>query len=275
MAQTDYISFATEVARGAGSILLRHYGRVSVEYKGPYDTVTAADRAAERFVVDRIRSQFPRHSIVAEEGGGYDGDSDFVWYIDPLDGTTNFAHGLTRFCVSIGLWCRGRGLAGVVYDPTRDDLYTAERGAGAYLNRRRIQVSGRGDVKQGLFATGFPSSIRSTNPNLHYFQEIAMLTHGVRRTGSAALDLCSVAQGHFEGFWEIGLKPWDVAAGVVLVREAGGRYCDLNGGRYALGDRYLVATNGLVTEDLLAMFRVVAEGRSTVPVPAPENLART
>ena len=270
MIADDYIPFATDVARGAGSILMRHYNKVQAEYKGRFDTVTAADRAAERWVVERIRSRFPSHSIVAEEGGGFDGGGEFVWYVDPLDGTTNFVHGLPRFCVSIGLWGRGEGLAGVVYDPVRDDLYAAERGSGAYLNRRRIRVSAESDLSRGLFATGFPSSIRDTNPNLHYFHRVAMSTHGVRRTGSAALDLCSVAQGHFDGFWEIGLKSWDVGAGLVLVAEAGGEFCDFDGRRYKPGAGPMVATNGSLTKGLLDLFADVARGgQRAVPAPAP------
>ncbi len=269
MNSIDYIPFATDLARGAGAILMQHYDNVRVEYKGRFDTVTAADRASERWVVERIRSRFPSHSIIAEEGGGFDSGSEFTWYIDPLDGTTNFAHGLPRFCVSIGLWAGGNGLAGVVYDPLRDDLFTAERGSGAYCNRRRIHVSEVRGIKQALFATGFPSSIRDTNPNLHYFHQVARATHGVRRTGSAALDLCSVAQGHFDGFWEIGLKPWDVGGGLVVLSEAGGECCDFEGGRYRPGDQRMVATNGKVTKDLLALFGEVTRGEHRASIPAP------
>ena len=268
MTSIDYIPFASDLARGAGAILMQHYSQVRVEYKGRFDTVTAADRASERWVIERIRSQFPSHSIVAEEGGSYEGAGKFTWYIDPLDGTTNFAHGLPRFCVSIGLWSRGEGLAGVVYDPLRDDLFTAERGTGAYLNRKRIRVSDIQEIKRGLFATGFPSSIREINPNVHYFHQVAMSTHGVRRTGSAALDLCSVAQGHFEGFWEIGLKPWDVGGGLVVLAEAGGECCDFNGGRYRPGDEHMVATNGKVTKELLRLFGEVTRGEHRASIPA-------
>ncbi len=274
MAADDYIPFATELARGAGAILMRHYSNVQVEHKGRFDTVTAADRASERWLVERIRLRFPNHSVVAEEGGGYDGNSDFTWYVDPLDGTTNFVHGLPRFCVSIGLWARGEGLAGVAYDPTRDDLYAAERGSGAYLNRRRIRVSGETDLSRGLFATGFPSSIRDTNPNLHYFHQVATCSHGVRRTGSAALDLCSVAQGHFDGFWEIGLKPWDVGAGLVVLSEAGGQFCDFEGRRYRPGAGRLVATNGKLTGALLDLLAEVSRGGGRVPVPALQGGGR-
>lgn len=266
-ADADWIACASELARGAGSILMRYYGKVRVEHKGRFDTVTAADRAAERWLVERIRARFPSHAIIAEEGGGVDGSGDFTWYVDPLDGTTNFAHGLPRFCVSIGLWARGEGVAGAVYDPLRDELYAAERGSGAYCNQRRIRVSGERRLEYSLCATGFPSSIRDTNPNIHYFQQVAMLSHGVRRTGSAALDLCSVACGHLEAFWEIGLKSWDVGAGLVVLREAGGEFSDFDGGRYRPGDRTMLASNGGVAPELLALFAEIARGARRAPVP--------
>lgn len=262
----DYVAFATDVALGAGAILMSHYRKVEVEYKGRFDTVTAADRASERWIVERIRSHFPAHAIVAEEGGGVNLDSEFTWYVDPLDGTTNFAHGVTRFCVSIGLWSQGEGLAGVVYDPLHDDLFAAERGSGAYWNRRRIRVSGQGQLEHALFATGFPSSIRQVNPNFHYFHQVGMVSHGVRRTGSAALDLCAVSCGHFDGFWEIGLKSWDVGAGLILLGEAGGEYCDFEGRPYRLGDARIVATNGRVTAALLELFAEVSRGERRFPI---------
>ena len=266
MSTTDFIPFASELAHEAGAILMSHYRKVQVEYKGSFDTVTAADRASEQWVIEQIRSHYPSHSIVAEEGGGIDQGSEFVWYIDPLDGTTNYAHGLPRFCVSIGLWAAGKGLVGVIYDPLNNDLYTAEKGSGAYLNSRRIQVSQENQLAKGLFATGFPSSIRNENPNFHYFHQVGMLSHGVRRTGSAALDLCSVACGNLEGFWEIGLKPWDVGAGLIILHEAGGTSCDFARGRYNPGDRALVATNGHVAEELLALFDEISSGNCRIPL---------
>ncbi len=267
------MAFATDLARDAAGVLMRHYRNVGVEYKGSFDTVTAADRASERLVVDRIRARFPAHSIVAEEGGGFDAGGEFTWYVDPLDGTTNFAHGLPRFCVSIGLWSRSEALAGVVLDPFHGDLFVAERGSGAYHNSRKVRVSEVEDIKDGLFATGFPSSIRSTNPNLYYYHEVASRTHGVRRTGSAALDLCSVAQGHFEGFWEHGLKSWDVGAGLVILTEAGGEYCGFDGKPYWPGDPRVVATNGRLTAQLLALLRDVSNGRQRTPIPTPTPIS--
>jgi myo-inositol-1(or 4)-monophosphatase len=267
MNSPDFVSFASDVARDAGAVLMSHYEKVTVEYKGLFDTVTVADRAAEKLIVARIRAQFPSHSIVAEEGGGIDQGDDYVWYIDPLDGTTNFAHGLPRFCVSIGLWAKGRRRMGVVFDPTRNELYCAESGSGAYLNTRRLKVSEVADFRQALFATGFPSSIRHSNVNVHYYYQVAMNSHGVRRTGSAALDLCSVARGHLEGFWEIGLKSWDVGAGLVILAEAGGHYCDFEGGGYQPGDAHLVSTNGKVTDAVLKLFADVGRGEFLSPMP--------
>ena len=267
MNSPDFVAFAADAAREAGAVLMGHYGKVDVEHKGAFDTVTAADRAAEKLIVGRIRARFPAHSIVAEEGGGVDRGGGFVWYVDPLDGTTNFAHGMERFCVSIGLWSEGKGLAGVVFDPVRGDLYCAEAGSGAYLNTRRLRVSDVADFRRALFATGFPSSIRRVNPNYHYFYQVAMRSHGVRRTGSAALDLCSVARGHLDGFWEIGLKPWDVGAGLVILSEAGGQYCDFEGGGYRPGDARLVCANGKVTGALLELFAEIGRGELRAAMP--------
>ena len=267
MNSPDFVAFASDVAHEAGAVLMNHYEKVNIEYKGAFDTVTAADRAAEKLIVERIRARFPTHSIIAEEGGGIDRGGDCVWYVDPLDGTTNFAHGMQRFCVSIGLWSQGEGRVGVVFDPTRGDLFCAEAGSGAYLNTRRLRVSQVSDFRQALFATGFPSSIRHVNTNVHYFYQVAMHSHGVRRTGSAALDLCSVACGHLEGFWEIGLKPWDVGAGLVILGEAGGQYCDFEGGRYRPGDARLVCANGKVTGALLELFAEVGRGEFRAAMP--------
>jgi len=269
MNNPDFTTAAAEIAREAGQ-LLEHYfdQRVAVEYKGEFDLVTAADRASEKLIVERLRSRFPSHSIVAEEGGGVEHNSGYVWYVDPVDGTTNFAHGFPTFAVSMGLAHNEELVAGVVYDPMRKECFTAERGSGAYLNHRRLHVSRVAQFREGLFATGFASSNRRQEVNVHFFHRMSLLTHGVRRPGSAALDLCYVAAGRLDGFWEFGLKPWDVAAGLLLISEAGGVWGDMRGGPYKLGGPHLAATNGRLHQDLLKVFEDIANGRNETPPPA-------
>jgi myo-inositol-1(or 4)-monophosphatase len=268
MNNPDFTTVAAEIAREAGNLLEHYYDqRVAVEYKGEFDLVTAADRASEKLVVAQLRSRFPSHSIVAEEGGGIEQNSGYVWYVDPLDGTTNFAHSFPTFAVSMGLAHNNELVAGVVYDPMRKECFTAERGSGAYLNNRRLHVSKTARFQEGLYATGFASANRRHDVNVHFFHRMSLMTHGVRRPGSAALDLCYVAAGRLEGFWEFGLKSWDVAAGLLLVSEAGGKWGDMRGGPYEVGGPHLAATNGLVHEDLLKVFGDIADGRIETPLP--------
>ena len=210
-----YLETAAEIAREAGALLATYFERrVGFELKGEYDLVTEADRASEALVVERLRSHFPGHAIVAEEGGGHESSSEYRWYVDPLDGTTNFAHGFPIFNVTLGLERAGEPIAGVVYDPIRREMFTAERGGGAYLNNHRIHVSATTRLDYSLLATGFPSRKRGGHPNIHFYHQLAMATHGVRRTGSAAIDLAYVACGRLDGFWEFGLNPWDMAGGL-------------------------------------------------------------
>ncbi len=272
MTNTDFLPVASEIARDAGALLLKHLQRVSVEYKGEYDIVTAADRAAEDLVVGRLKARFPSHSIVAEEGTGVDRGSEYVWYVDPLDGTTNFAHGVPVFAVSIGLEKNGERIVGVVYDPSREEFFTAEKGAGAYLNNRRIRVSTIPTTQAGLFASGFPAHMRNIDGNIHYFHQISALTHGGRRFGSAALDLCWVACGRLEGVWEFGLKSWDVSAGLAIIEEAGGRVTDMAGDRYRSGVGHMAATNGLVHDELLALFARISNGEMIAHTPSVQTL---
>src|SRR5262245_47881 len=221
--QQDYLTPIQELAREAGSLLLSYFGKVAVEYKGDVDLVTQADRSSEKLIVDRIRSQWPDHDLLGEEGSRRETGSDFRWYIDPLDGTTNFAHGFPVFCVSLALEYRGERSAGVIYDPCRDELFSAGKGSGATRNGLAIHVSKTPRLAESLVATGFPSHKRHKNPNIHFYHQITLRSHGVRRAGSAALDLCYVACGRYDGFWEFNLNPWDTAAGVLLVQEAGGK----------------------------------------------------
>ena len=227
------LNVAVMAARRAGDLLMRsqqNLDRLKVEKKGHNDYVSEADRAAERAVMDIVLKHYPEHAFLAEESGVV-GESDTVWVIDPLDGTTNFLHGYPVYAVSIGVQVRGRVEHAVVYDPSRQELFTASRGAGAQLDGRRIRVSGRTHLEAALIATGFP--FRNANldmrPYLDMLGKVVRATSGVRRAGAAALDLCYVAAGRFDAFWEAGLAPWDMAAGGLIIREAGGIISGLDG----------------------------------------------
>ena len=257
-----------DIARESGALLAAYFDkRVPFELKGDFDLVTEADRASERLVVERLRSHFPLHGIVAEEGGGHEGRSGYRWYVDPLDGTTNFAHGYPVYNVTMGLEQDGEMLVGVVFDPSRQEMFSAERGAGAYLNNRRIRVSASRRLQDSLVSTGFPSRKRHQNVNIHFYHQMAMATHGVRRGGSAAIDLAYVASGRLDAFWEFGLNPWDMAAGTLLVTEAGGRCTDMKGGVHGMKSPHLLTDNGAIHEETLALFAEIFEGRFREPMP--------
>lgn len=224
------LNTAIKAARRAGTVIIRalpDIDRLTIEIKGRHDFVSEVDRRSEEVIVETIRSAYPDHAILAEEGGATAGN-DWEWIIDPLDGTTNFLHGFPQFAVSIGLRCKGRLEQAVVFDPLRDELFTASRGEGAQLNDRRIRVSRVAELDNALLGTGFP--FRQTDSVIQWvtmFRQFAQSTSGIRRAGSAALDLAYVACGRLDGFWETGLKPWDMAAGALLIREAGGLTSDL------------------------------------------------
>jgi myo-inositol-1(or 4)-monophosphatase len=248
--------------------LARYYERrIGFELKGEYDLVTEADRASERLIVERLQTHFPSHAIVAEEGGGQEGSSEFRWYVDPLDGTTNFAHGFPVFNVTMALEHAGQLIAGVIFDPTRQEMFTVERGGGAYLNNRRIRVSTVKRLEDSLVATGFPSRRRHLNVNIHYYHQLAMATHGVRRAGAAAIDLAYVACGRLDAFWEFGLNPWDMAAGVLLISEAGGMCSDMLGGRMDVRGPHLLVDNGLLHAGILELFSEINRGEYRYPIP--------
>jgi myo-inositol-1(or 4)-monophosphatase len=275
----SFLPAMSAIAREAGALLLPYFHQgLKIEYKGDADLVTAADRASETLIRERIRQQFPSHDVLGEEQGLNDQGSDYRWYVDPLDGTTNFAHGYPVFCVSMALEHRGqdqgRRIAGVVYDPTRDELFTAELGKGARLNGTPIQVSKAAQLKECLVATGFPSHKRHKNPNIHFYHQITLRTHGVRRAGSAALDLCNVASGRFDGFWEFNLNAWDTAAGVLIVEEAGGKVSRFDGSAFELDSRETLASNGLVHDALLREFKEIFAGRGLDPLPVPGEYRR-
>lgn len=263
-----YLETCVEIAREAGLLLANCFERrVGFELKGEFDLVTEADRASEKLIVERLRSRFPTHGIVAEEGSRHESTSEYRWYVDPLDGTTNFAHGFPAFCVTLALERAGDLIAGATFDPLHDEMFTAERGSGAYLNGRRIRVSKTARLEEALLATGFPSRKRHLNVNVHFFYQLAMVTHGVRRAGSAALDLAYVAGGRLEGFWEFCLNPWDQAAGMLLVGEAGGTVSDLRGGPAHIAGPHLLVDNGLIHQEILGLFGEIFAGRYRVPLP--------
>jgi myo-inositol-1(or 4)-monophosphatase len=256
------------VAGEAGEVLMGFLGKIStVQYKGRVDLVTEADRASEALLVERLSRLLPEASVLAEEGSGIDRGSATRWIVDPLDGTTNFAHAYPIFCVSIALERDGDLLLAVVHDPTRKDFFTAVRGGGANLAGRRIRVSRTRRLDRSLLVTGFPYDVQ-TNPrnNLPQFARFLKTSRAVRRDGSAALNLAYVAAGRFDGFWEEGLAPWDIAAGILLIEEAGGRTSDYRGGPFDLDGGNLVATNGRIHAALLEALGRIEETEGLPPL---------
>lgn len=245
---------AVKAARSAGKIIMRHsheLDRLTVETKGRNDYVSQVDQRAEAVIIDTIRKTYPEHAILAEESGRHSGD-EFEWIVDPLDGTTNYLHGYPQFAVSIAVYHRGNPYQAVVFDPARDELFTASRGEGAQLNDRRIRVSAVTRLDAALLATGFPfKSMAFLEPWIETFRVLLPRTSGVRRAGSAALDLAHVACGRLDGFWEFGLKPWDMAAGCLLIQEAGGRIGDFAGLNNYLNSGNLVAGSPRIYTEIL------------------------
>jgi myo-inositol-1(or 4)-monophosphatase len=252
-----YLEAAVEIAQEAGKILREENERPpTISYKGDFDLVTQADRRSEALIVSRLQKYFPEHAVAAEEGTGKDTASEYRWHVDPLDGTTNFAHHYPCFCVSMALARNKELLLGVIYNPIYNELFTAARGEGALFNGKKIQCSKIDAIRNSLLCTGFPNHNREANPNFHFYWDFTLRSHGVRRDGSAALDLAYVATGRFDSFWEFGLNPWDTAAGIVLVEEAGGKITDMQGQSYTLGGPSILASNGLIHDE---MVRIAAE----------------
>jgi myo-inositol-1(or 4)-monophosphatase len=252
------IQFAADVAREAGALLrgLAPGTRALATKASEIDLVTEADRRSEALILTRIAAEYPDHGVLAEEGSGRPARSLFRWIVDPLDGTTNYAHGFPHYAVSIALEEKGRVVGGVVYDVPSGELFVAERGQGAYLNQARLRVSQVTGLSQALLATGFPYDRQTSEANnFDHFVAMKKRAQGVRRAGSAALDLCYVASGRVDGFWEMKLQPWDVAAGALLVSEAGGRLSDFAGGPFDGTGLEVVASNGLVHDEILAVLR--------------------
>jgi len=269
-----FLEAAIESAREAGKILREEYALPPhIAYKGDVDLVTQADRRSEEAIVARLSKFFPEHTIAAEEGTGHVRSSEFHWHVDPLDGTTNFAHKYPCFAVSIALAQNQTVLAGVVYNPIHDELFAAARGAGATLNGKTISVSKVATVSTSLLCTGFPVHKRRANSNIHYYYDFTLRSHGVRRDGSAALDLACVACGRFDGFWEFGLKPWDTGAGVLLVEEAGGTVSDFHGQPYQLGGPVVLASNALIHEEMRQTALAISQRDPNAPLQAPLPLS--
>jgi len=257
----SYLEAAVEIAQEAGKILIEELSRpLDIRYKGDeVDLVTQADKRSEQAIVARLNKYFPDHAVAAEEGTGKETSSEFRWHVDPLDGTTNFAHGYPCFCVSIALAQRETLLAAVVFNPFYNELFTAARGEGATFNGKRIHVSKVASLSTSLLCTGFPVRNRKASPNLQYYGDFTQRSHGVRRDGSAALDLACVAMGRFDAFWEFNLQKWDTAAGVLLVEEAGGKVSDFEGKPYQLGGPVILATNGLIHQEMCGVAREISQ----------------
>jgi myo-inositol-1(or 4)-monophosphatase len=253
---THFLEVAITAARQAGAIVREGYGEaVHITHKGAIDLVTETDKRSEAAILATLRGAFPGHAIHSEESGRAAGD-EYEWLVDPLDGTTNFAHKFPLFSTSIALTFQRRLIVGVVYDPLRDELFSAEAGQGARLNGAPIHVSGTSALGQALLSTGFPYDVRTnSNNNLAEFTRFQMAAQGVRRTGSAALDCSWVAAGHLDGFWELRLNPWDVGAGALIAREAGGRVTTYAGDEDFLGKDSIVVSNGMLHDEMLKVLR--------------------
>jgi myo-inositol-1(or 4)-monophosphatase len=249
------LNIAVKAARNASLIINRasqDLGALKVRSKTYNDYVSEVDHAAERAIIETLHDAYPTHAIFAEESGALEGDAENVWIIDPLDGTTNFLHGFPQYCISIALQQRGQITQAVVYDPNRNDLFTATRGAGAFLNDRRIRVSTRARLQESIIGTGFPfRDFAHLDTYMGMLKDMIRKTSGIRRPGSAALDLAYVAAGWYDGFWEIGLSKWDIAAGALLVHEAGGLVGDFEGNETWLETGNIVAANPKVFAQML------------------------
>ena len=253
------LNTAVKAARKAGSLITRasaDLDKLTVRSKRQNDFVTEVDHAAEEAIISILREAYPAHGILAEESGARDAKADYVWVIDPLDGTTNFLHGFPQYCVSIGLLHKGKATQAVVLDPNRNELFTASKGAGAYLNDRRIRVSKTDKLEGALIGTGFPFRvIENVDDYLRMLKNVMKTTSGVRRPGAAALDLAYVACGRTDGFWEMGLSPWDMCAGSLLIREAGGLVGDLDGNEGFLDSGRIVASNAKLFAQILQVLK--------------------
>ena len=258
MTKTKMLNVAIKTAKGAGAILMEHFGNISsYEHKStPIDLLTIADTKSEAFIVNEIKTTFPDHHIIAEESAAVENNSDYRWVIDPLDGTTNFVHSLPIFAVSIGLQYKGKTIVGVVYNPSANKCFFAEKNGGAFLNGEAIHITSTNTLSNSLLVTGFPYiHDDSWSKGFDLFKELYGKTQGVRRLGAAALDFCFVAMGRFEGFWEFGLSPWDICAGGLIVKEAGGKVSDWDGSSMPFSGNRILATNGHIHGEMMDVLR--------------------
>ena len=251
--EEDLKRIALKAVKEGGAILMKYLGKIkSIDYKGEINLVTEADRRSEEVILNIIKDNYPDHRILAEETGESGNSSPFKWIIDPLDGTTNYAHGYPCFCVSLAVEHEEEVIYGAVYDPVKDELFTAEKGKGAFLNGKEIKTSSTKQLDQSLLCTGFPYDVRDDmDSNMINFRTFLMKAQAVRRDGSAALDLCYTAAGRFDGFWEQKLFPWDVAAGGLLVTEAGGKLSNFKGENFSIYDNEIVASNGIIHDQMV------------------------
>ena len=249
----NFLKTAIEAAQEAGKIQLERRGHPGkIDYKRRINLVTDVDLLCEKRIIEVIKDNYPDHSVLAEERGETVTDSDYKWIIDPIDGTTNFAHDFPFYCTSIALEINGDIKMGVVYLPVLDELFTAQKGKGAFLNNKKIHVSKTGSLRVSMLATGFAYDVHETDmDNVNHFANFLKQARAIRRPGSAAIDLCYVAIGRFDGFWELNLQPWDVAAGVLLIKEAGGKVTSMAGENYSVYSNNILASNGLIHKDMV------------------------
>jgi myo-inositol-1(or 4)-monophosphatase len=262
--EENIIRVARQAAQAGGAILMEYYGKIkAIEHKGDIDLVTEADRKSELKIVSMIKDAYPHHRILAEESGDSGDASSYTWIVDPLDGTTNYAHRYPCFCVSIAIEYEENIIHGVIHDPVRKELFTAAKGKGAYLNGTPINVSSTQELNNSLLCTGFPYDVREDmESNMDLFRSFLMQAQAVRRDGSAALDLCYTAAGRFDGFWEQKLHPWDVAAGSLILSEAGGELSSYQGEPFSIYSPEILASNGLLHRQMLAVVNDVS-GKSS------------
>ena len=263
MDMDTYLREAQEAARNAGQMLKENFNAArKIYFKGSIDLVTHFDTLSQKMIVEHLSSRFPDHDYLAEEGLSRDEGAEFRWLIDPLDGTTNFAHRFPVFCVSIAMEKNGRIVLGVVYDPLREEMFWAVENKGSLLNGEKIRVSSIDDLGKSLLATGFPYDVRESKiNNIDHFNNFVVRAQAIRRCGSAALDLCYVACGRFDGFWELKLNPWDVAAGEIIVKEAGGQVTDFKNGKHNVYGKETLGSNGLIHSQMVEVLQISPDGK--------------